>query len=127
MMQTTAAAAAAPSASPTHDSLLDVLPYSCSCLAFNEVCLVERMSDHHTNANATQVLEHVYLVGTLEGMVFRCSTAHTSSPLQAYHGHTGAVSAVRWNTVHSGVFVTAACDWTVAVWDTSISQVCLVT
>ena len=71
----------------------------------------------------TQVLEHVYVVGTLEGVVFRCSTAHTSSPLQAYHGHTGAVTAVQWNPVHSGAFVTASCDWTVAVWDVDISQV----
>lgn len=78
---------------------------------------------HAHNPRLLQKLEGVYLVGTLEGVVFRCSTSHTSRPLQAYHGHSGAVAAVAWNPMHREVFVTASCDWTVAVWDAAISQV----
>lgn len=58
----------------------------------------------------------MYLVGTEEGNVHRCSKAYNGS-LHMYCGHSMTVYAVRWNHIHHRMFLSASADWSVRLWD----------
>ncbi|PAA59979.1 hypothetical protein BOX15_Mlig007387g1 [Macrostomum lignano] len=60
---------------------------------------------------------HLFLVGTEEGKVFKCSTAYSSQYLQTYDAHHMAVYKVTWNPFHPSIFMTCSADWTVKIWD----------
>jgi len=61
--------------------------------------------------------DHIYLVGTEEGLVHKCSKAYSSQYLGTYNAHHLAVYAVKWNMLHHSVFLSASADWTVKLWD----------
>lgn len=61
--------------------------------------------------------EHLFIVGTEEGMIHKCSKAYNSQYLESYEGHYMAVYALKWNFFHSRVFLSASADWTVKLWD----------
>jgi len=61
--------------------------------------------------------DHMYLVGTEEGNVHRCSKAYSGGDMGTYGGHAMAVYAVRWNAQHPRMFLSASADWSVRVWD----------
>lgn len=60
--------------------------------------------------------ENIFIVGTQEGLVRRCSKAYNAQYLDFYEGHSMAVYAVRWNHFHPDVFITCSADWTVKLW-----------
>merc|ERR1719230_940518 len=64
--------------------------------------------------------EHLFLVGTEEGTIHKCSKAYNSQYLETYEGHNMAVYTVRWNTFHQRVFISCSADWTVKIWDHNI-------
>ncbi|CAH8479900.1 unnamed protein product [Schistosoma turkestanicum] len=64
---------------------------------------------------------HIFLVATEEGMVFKCSKAYTSQYLATYEAHHMAVYRVAWNCFHPDIFITCSADWTVKIWDHSKS------
>jgi len=61
--------------------------------------------------------EHLFLVGTEEGRIHKCSKAFSGQYLETYEGHSMAVYTVRWNTYHPKIFISASADWTVKMWD----------
>jgi len=61
--------------------------------------------------------EHLFLVGTEEGRVHKCSKAYNSQYLETYNGHYMAVYTVRWNPFSPRVFLSCSADWTVKLWD----------
>lgn len=61
--------------------------------------------------------QHLFLVGTEEGRIHKCSKAFSGQYLETYEGHTMAVYTVRWNPYHSKIFISASADWTVKLWD----------
>jgi dynein intermediate chain 1 len=61
--------------------------------------------------------EHLFLVGTEEGRIHKCSKAFSGQYLETYEGHSMAVYAVRWNPFHPKIFISASADWTVKMWD----------
>lgn len=61
--------------------------------------------------------DHLYLVGTEEGNVHKCSKAYSSDSLTMFAGHTMTVYAVRYNHIHHRMFLSASADWTVRLWD----------
>mmetsp|Transcript_7202 Transcript_7202/g.14426 ORF Transcript_7202/g.14426 Transcript_7202/m.14426 type:complete len:712 (+) Transcript_7202:163-2298(+) len=61
--------------------------------------------------------EHLFLVGTEEGMIAKCSKSYSGQYLQTYEGHHMAVYAVAWNPFHPRVFLSCSADWTVKLWD----------
>lgn len=63
--------------------------------------------------------QHIYLVGTEEGLIHMCSEAYSSDYLSSYAGHQMSVYAVKWNLVHTRMFLSAAADWTVKLWDSA--------
>jgi len=63
--------------------------------------------------------EHLFIVGTEEGKIHKCSKAYNSQYLDTYTGHYMSVYAVKWNKFHPRVFLSASADWTVKLWDHS--------
>ncbi|PNH05389.1 Dynein, intermediate chain, flagellar outer arm [Tetrabaena socialis] len=61
--------------------------------------------------------DSIYLVGTEEGAIHRCSKAYSSQYLNTYLAHHLAVYAVNWNRVHPSMFLSSSADWTVKLWD----------
>jgi dynein intermediate chain 1 len=57
----------------------------------------------------------VYLVGTESGCVHQCSKAYGSDYLASFAGHQLPVYAVKWNSMHPGMFASCSADWTVQV------------
>jgi dynein intermediate chain 1 len=61
--------------------------------------------------------DHLFLIGTEEGRIHKCSKAFSGQYLETYDGHTMAVYTVRWNPYHPKIFISASADWTVKMWD----------
>lgn len=67
--------------------------------------------------------EHLFLVGSEDGRLYKCSKTYNSQFLATYEGHAGAVYAVHWNAYHPESFLSASADWTVKLWHSNRSQV----
>ncbi|XP_041094601.1 dynein, axonemal, intermediate chain 1, paralog 2 isoform X1 [Polyodon spathula] len=79
----------------------------------------------HTTACGTSFdfhkqTDYLFLVGTEEGKIHKCSKAYSSQFLETYQAHNMAVDAVRWNHFHPKVFISCSSDWTVKIWDHTI-------
>lgn len=64
-----------------------------------------------------RMTEHLFIVGTEEGRIHKCSKAYSGQYLETYVGHHMAVYGVRWNPFHPRVFLSCSADWTVKLWD----------
>jgi len=62
-------------------------------------------------------LQDIYLVGTEEGNIHKCTVAYDSVFLASYPAHTAAVYAVRWNPLHARTFLSVGADAFVRLWD----------
>lgn len=58
----------------------------------------------------------LFLLGTEEGFVHKCSTAYKESYLSTYVGHTGPVFRVTFSPFDDTVFISCGGDWTVKLW-----------
>ncbi|XP_010879671.2 dynein, axonemal, intermediate chain 1, paralog 2 [Esox lucius] len=65
-------------------------------------------------------INYLFLVGTEEGKIHKCSKAYSSQFLETYDAHNMAVDAVKWNQFHPKVFISCSSDWTVKIWDHTI-------
>uniref|UniRef100_A0A8C9V342 Dynein axonemal intermediate chain 1 n=1 Tax=Scleropages formosus TaxID=113540 RepID=A0A8C9V342_SCLFO len=65
-------------------------------------------------------VDYLFLVGTEEGKIYKCSKAYSSQFLDTYDGHHMAVDAVRWNHFHPKVFISCSADWTIKIWDHTV-------
>ncbi|XP_062254077.1 dynein, axonemal, intermediate chain 1, paralog 2 [Platichthys flesus] len=66
-------------------------------------------------------IDSLFLVGTEEGKIHKCSKTYSSQFLDTYDAHSMAVDAVRWNHFHPKVFISCSSDWTVKIWDHTIN------
>lgn len=69
-----------------------------------------------------RVAEHLFIIGTEEGNIHKCSKAYSGQYLESYVGHHMAVYSVRWNPFHPCVFISCSADWTVKLWDHNVSS-----
>ncbi|KAI8801466.1 WD40-repeat-containing domain protein [Cladochytrium replicatum] len=60
---------------------------------------------------------NIYLVGTEDGHIHRCSCSYNEQYLSSYFGHTGPVYKVKWSPYLPSVFLSCSADWTVRLWD----------
>mmetsp|Transcript_22655 Transcript_22655/g.49498 ORF Transcript_22655/g.49498 Transcript_22655/m.49498 type:complete len:654 (+) Transcript_22655:195-2156(+) len=60
---------------------------------------------------------HLFLVGTEEGKIHKCSKAYNADYLETYEGHSMAVYTVRWSHFNESVFLSCSADWTIKMWD----------
>ena len=81
------------------------------------------MHDMPSGCVCGQDPDHVFMVGSEDGRLRKCSTTYNSRSLAAYEGHSEAVYAVHWNACHPGVFLSASADWTVKLWQSHSSRV----
>ncbi|XP_076791270.1 dynein axonemal intermediate chain 1 isoform X3 [Arvicanthis niloticus] len=65
-------------------------------------------------------IDYMFLVGTEEGKIYKCSKSYSSQFLDTYDAHNMAVDAVLWNPYHTKVFMSCSSDWTVKIWDHTI-------
>lgn len=74
-------------------------------------------SDAGTCFAFNQTEENLYLIGTEEGKIHKCSKAYSSKFLQTFDAHHMAVYAIAWNKFHPRVFATCSADWGLKIWD----------
>ncbi|XP_077768459.1 dynein axonemal intermediate chain 1 isoform X6 [Canis aureus] len=65
-------------------------------------------------------IDYMFLVGTEEGKIYKCSKSYSSKFLDTYDAHNMAVDAVSWSPYHTKVFMSCSSDWTVKIWDHTI-------
>ncbi|KAM3877528.1 dynein, axonemal, intermediate chain 1, paralog 2 [Diretmus argenteus] len=66
-------------------------------------------------------IDYLFLVGTEEGKIHKCSKTYSSQFLETYDAHNMPVDAVKWNHFHPKVFISCSFDWTVKIWDHTIN------
>uniref|UniRef100_UPI0037E7B241 dynein, axonemal, intermediate chain 1, paralog 2 n=1 Tax=Semicossyphus pulcher TaxID=241346 RepID=UPI0037E7B241 len=66
-------------------------------------------------------IDYLFLVGTEEGKIHKCSKTYSSQFLETYVAHSMAVDAVKWNHFHPKVFISCSSDWAVKIWDHTIN------
>jgi WD40 repeat protein len=59
---------------------------------------------------------NIYLVGTEDGHIHRCSCSYNEQYLDSYFGHTGPVYTVKWSPFDHNVFLSSSGDWSVRLW-----------
>ena len=59
----------------------------------------------------------LYLVGTEEGYIYKCSTMYSSAPLAVYSYIKMPIYALEWNYFNTNIFISCGADWNVYVWD----------
>ncbi|KAJ7410646.1 dynein intermediate chain 1, axonemal [Pitangus sulphuratus] len=65
-------------------------------------------------------IDYLFLVGTEEGKIYKCSKNYSSQFLDVFEAHHMAVDTVSWNPFHLKVFISCSSDWTVKIWDHTI-------
>jgi len=60
---------------------------------------------------------HLFVLGTEEGKIHKCSKAYNSQYLETYDDHHMSIYSVKWNPFVEHVFISASADWTVKIWD----------
>ncbi|KAM5258219.1 dynein axonemal intermediate chain 1 isoform 4-T4 [Hipposideros larvatus] len=65
-------------------------------------------------------IDYMFLVGTEDGKIYKCSKSYSSQFLDTYDAHNMAVDVVSWNPYHTNVFMSCSSDWTVKIWDHTI-------
>lgn len=73
-------------------------------------------------ASGTSMIFHptnpeVFLIGSEEGLIFKCSTAYSSKYLMVYRAHYLNVYRMDFNKYNSNVFASCSGDWRVKIWE----------
>eukprot|EP00824_Muranothrix_gubernata_P010338 TRINITY_DN23306_c0_g1_i1.p1 TRINITY_DN23306_c0_g1~~TRINITY_DN23306_c0_g1_i1.p1 ORF type:complete len:884 (-),score=125.72 TRINITY_DN23306_c0_g1_i1:27-2492(-) len=71
------------------------------------------------------VQSHLYLIGTEEGLVHKCSRSYNEQFLETYSGHLGPVYQVRWSPFDPDTFLSAGADWTIRLWKQTSTLPCI--
>lgn len=64
----------------------------------------------------------IYLAGTEDGLVHRCSCSYNEQYLETYSGHTGPVYRIRCSPFWPPAFLSCSADWTVKLWHQKSSE-----
>jgi len=59
---------------------------------------------------------NVYLAGTEEGYIHKCSCQYNEQFLDTYHGHSSSVYKVKWSPFNDDVFISCGADWSLKLW-----------
>lgn len=58
----------------------------------------------------------IYIAGTEDGHIYKCSTSYSEQYLETYSGHLGPVYSVQWSPFQSNLFISSSADWSVKLW-----------
>ncbi|KAM6396272.1 dynein axonemal intermediate chain 4 [Pluvialis apricaria] len=59
---------------------------------------------------------NLYLAGTEEGHIHKCSCSRNEQFLETYRGHKGPVYKVAWNPFSTDMFLSCSADWSIILW-----------
>lgn len=59
---------------------------------------------------------NVYLAGTEEGYIHKCSCSYNEQYLETYSGHTAPVYRIRWSPFVPDIFLSCSADWSIRLW-----------
>ena len=59
---------------------------------------------------------NIYLAGTEEGYIHKCSCSYNEQYLDSFVGHTGPIYRVQWSPNDPDVFLSCSADWSVRLW-----------
>ncbi|CAB4063118.1 DNAI1 [Lepeophtheirus salmonis] len=62
-----------------------------------------------------------FLVGTEEGLVYKCTTEYSSKFLMTYQAHNTPLSTIAWNKYVPSIFLTCAAEWMIKMFEQSSS------
>ncbi|KAF8569777.1 WD repeat-containing protein 78 [Paragonimus westermani] len=59
---------------------------------------------------------NIYVVGTEDGPIHKCSCSYNEQYLDTFLGHTAPVYQIEWSPFISDVFLSCSADWTIKLW-----------
>ncbi|XP_078417405.1 dynein axonemal intermediate chain 4 isoform X2 [Cetorhinus maximus] len=63
---------------------------------------------------------NIYLAGTEEGYIHKCSCSYNEQFLETYGVHKGPVYKVAWSPFSSDTFLSCSADWSIHVWNQEV-------
>lgn len=64
----------------------------------------------------------IFLVGSEEGLIFKCSTAYSSKYLMVYKAHSLNVYRMDFNKFNTNIFASCSGDWRIKIWEDMRSE-----
>ncbi|XP_055838399.1 dynein intermediate chain 2, ciliary [Episyrphus balteatus] len=64
----------------------------------------------------------IFLIGTEEGLIYKCSTAYSSKYLITYNAHYLSVYRIDFNKFNSNIFASCSGDWRIKIWEDMRSE-----
>ena len=61
-------------------------------------------------------LSNLFVAGTEEGDIFKCSTLYSTEYMLCFEGHDMNVYNLDYNKYHTSAFLSCSADWTVKLW-----------
>lgn len=62
-------------------------------------------------------IDYLFLVGTEEGKIHKCSKAYSTQYLYTFQAHDMSVDTIKFNPYLPDIYLTCSADWTVKMWD----------
>ncbi|XP_067419436.1 dynein axonemal intermediate chain 4 isoform X3 [Emydura macquarii macquarii] len=59
---------------------------------------------------------NIYLAGTEEGHIHKCSCSYNEQFLETYIAHKGPVYKIAWNPFSTDMFLSCSADWSIILW-----------
>ncbi|CAG9767841.1 unnamed protein product [Ceutorhynchus assimilis] len=64
----------------------------------------------------------IYLVGTEEGHIYKCSTEYSSICLLTYKAHLLPVNRIDFNKYNPDIFISCSGDWKIKIWENNRTE-----
>uniref|UniRef100_H3AVV7 Dynein axonemal intermediate chain 4 n=1 Tax=Latimeria chalumnae TaxID=7897 RepID=H3AVV7_LATCH len=65
---------------------------------------------------------NIYLAGTEEGQIHKCSCSYNEQFLDTYKAHKGPVYKIAWSPFAHDVFLSCSADWSIFLWRQDLSK-----
>ncbi|XP_069127668.1 dynein axonemal intermediate chain 4-like isoform X3 [Argopecten irradians] len=59
---------------------------------------------------------NIYLAGTEDGHIHKCSCSYNEQYLDSYTGHNGPVYKMEWSPFVNDIFLSCSADWSIRLW-----------
>lgn len=60
---------------------------------------------------------NIYLAGTEDGHIHKCSCSYNEQHLDNFFGHAGPVYKIRWSPFCENIFLSCSADWSIKLWN----------